>query len=253
MQKTKLIFIYFLLSVATIGLAQNQNDFILLADSSLMMGEVSIEKDQIRIINSLQDKRQMFSLEQVLSFQKQDNLYEIVKNFAVTYDSNRKKSKDFHIDIGFAKVIIQDTVSLYEFGFYVENDLGDWKIVESKGFFSGYEAPSFRMAPGGNGTMAMLPTGTYAGGGPYLITQYLLKRTASSEIVAVPSGTNPEKFKEVISGYFADCKELIYKINAGTQANEQMEDIVNMYNFWVKQHPDAAKLAQQAANNFNGF
>lgn len=253
MQKTKLIFIYFLLSVANICLAQNQDDFILLTDSSLMMGIVSIEKDQIKIINSSQNKSQLYSLEQVLSFQKQDNVYEIVKNFAVTYDSNRKKSKDFHIDMGFAKVIIQGTVSLYEFGFYVENDLGDWKIAESKGFFSGCDGPSFRMAPGGNGTMAMLPTGTFANTGPYLVTQYLLKRTGSNEVLAVPSGAYPEKFKEVISGYFADCKELAYKINASTEANEQMEDIINMYNFWVKQHPDAAKLAQQAANNFNGF
>jgi hypothetical protein len=254
MRSIKLVIILILFLLAAMCSAQDQNDFILLTDSTYLLGNVSTRKNQVMLDHKSFDKPKFYNLEQVLAFRSQNDLYEIVTNFVVTYDINRKKSKDFHIEIGYAKVVIQGKVTLYEFGFYVENHLGEWKIAPNSGFFSG-GAPAFPMAPGpgGNGTMAMMPTGTLACGGPYLVTQYVLKRSESSELVAVPSGVHPEKFQEFISSFFVEYAELAYEIKRGNYSLEQMKEVVNTYNMWVTKHPDAAKLIEQKSTKLNGF
>jgi hypothetical protein len=250
----RLIITFLLLSYAGLSFSQSQNDYILLADSSYVRGDVRIKKYQIRLSDDFSpNEPQFYNLEQVLSFRDQDDLYEVVKNFAVTYDISRKKSEDYHIETGYARIKIQGTVNLYEFGFHIENQLGKWRIAGNSGFFAGDGAHTFRMAPGGNRTMAMIPSGTLTGNGPFLVTQYLLKRTGSNEVIAIPSAVHPEKFVEFMSAYFAEYEALSYSIRKGDYTYEHIEDILNKYNLWVEQHPDATKLMGHKESKSNGF
>lgn len=233
------LLLFLLLSFSYKNIAQNNNDYVIRKDSSYVMGNVSSIYGKIKLTHKSLKDPLLFDYKELLAFKDKDVMYELLNDFTVRHRISGADKVSFYFDIAYAKVITSGPVSLYEFEYGVKFKKGKWVAMDADGYTLNSGSTQYMKMPISNEAgWIMLDTKM---NGPLKVKLYLLKRAANATITVVPDRDKEELCTELLSEYFRDFEGLAYGLKKGNYTYEQLEEIIRMYNLWVKENANTLK------------